>query len=113
MLGKEIGICRGHDELRSLFEALRERKPPIRQYYRTGLFSDGRKIIWEYPRVSPKGEQMDFVEVMEINDQGLIQHHGVYWGWFGVPVLQRDEYHKKEEPRDGTTYRKDGATKNR
>ena len=25
---------------------------------------------------------MDFVEVMEINDEGLIQHHKVYWGWF-------------------------------
>jgi hypothetical protein len=29
---------------------------------------------------------MDLVEVMEIRD-GLIQHHRVYWGWFGVNML--------------------------
>jgi hypothetical protein len=31
------------------------------------------------PRETPAGDQMDFVEVMEIKD-GLIQHHRVYWG---------------------------------
>jgi hypothetical protein len=36
---------------------------------------------------------MDFVEVMEIED-GLIRHHRVYWGWFGVRVMERDEYHR-------------------
>jgi hypothetical protein len=24
---------------------------------------------------------MDFVEAMELNDEGLIQRHSVYWGW--------------------------------
>jgi hypothetical protein len=28
------------------------------------------------------------------NDEGLIQRHCVYWSWFGVGVLQRDEYHR-------------------
>ena len=97
LTGKEVGICRGHDELRALFEILRERRPPIRRHYRSGYFSDGKKVIWEYPRATPNGEQMDFVEAMEINDQGLIQHHNVYWGWFGVGVLQRDEYQKKRK----------------
>lgn len=40
------------------------------------------------------GEQMDFVEVMELNNEGLIQKHRVYWGWFGIGVLKRDAYHK-------------------
>jgi hypothetical protein len=31
---------------------------------------------------------------MELNDQGLIQRHRVYWGWYGVRVIQRDEYHR-------------------
>ncbi len=35
---------------------------------------------------------MDFVEVMHIEDR-LIRNHKVYWGWRGVQVLQRDEYH--------------------
>jgi hypothetical protein len=51
-------------------------------------------LIWEYPRNAPGGEQMDFVESMELNDDGLIQRHRVYWGWFGVQILQRDAYHR-------------------
>jgi hypothetical protein len=35
--------------------------------------------MWEYPRDTPDGEQMAFVEVMELKG-GLIQHHRVYWG---------------------------------
>ena len=94
LLGKKEGICRGHEELQPLFEAVAARKPSVRQYHRTGYLTDGKKLIWEYPRAGPKGDQMDFVEVMELNDQGLIQRHCVYWGWFGFGVLQRDEYHK-------------------
>jgi hypothetical protein len=48
---------------------------------------------FQYPRDAGKGAQMDFTEVMELNDEGLIQRHCVYWGWFGVRVLQRNEYH--------------------
>jgi len=99
LCAKERGICSGHEELRPFFEMLRERKPPVRQHYRKTYFTDGKTVIWEYPRETPKGEQMDFAEAMEINDDGLIQHHNVYWGWFGVGVLQRDEYRKDEESR--------------
>ena len=37
---------------------------------------------------------MDFAEVMELNEDGLIQRHCVYWGWYGVGVLQRDAYRR-------------------
>jgi hypothetical protein len=94
LLGIEHGVLRGHKELRPLFDKLAERKPPVRQYFRTGYLTDGKRLIWEYPRQSPKGNQMDFVEAMELNDEGLIQRHCVYWGWFGVGVLQRDAYHR-------------------
>lgn len=47
-----------------------------------------------YPRAAGKGEQMDFVEAMELNDEGLIQRHCVYWGWLGVGMLQRNAYHR-------------------
>lgn len=97
IFAKEVGICRGHHELRRFFEALRKHKPPIRQYYRTGYFTDGKKLIWEYPRVTPKRDQIDFAEAMEINNKGLIQHHSVYWGWFGLRVLQRDESTKRKK----------------
>ena len=94
LLGTERGVLHGHEELRPLFERLAERKPPVRQYYRTGYLTDGKRLIWEYPRQTPKGDQMDFVEAMELNDKGLIQRHCVYWGWFDVGVLQRDQYHR-------------------
>jgi hypothetical protein len=34
---------------------------------------------------------MDFVEAMELNSDGLIQRHCVYWGWLGFGVLQRND----------------------
>lgn len=94
LLGKNEGVCRGREEMRPLFEALATRKPRVRQYNRTGYLTDGKRLIWEYPRAAPNGDQMDFVEAMELNDDGLIQRHCVYWGWFGFGVLQRDEYRR-------------------
>ncbi len=94
LLGTDSGVLRGHGELRRLFDLLAQRKPPVRQYSRTGYLTDGKRLIWEYPRDAGGGEQMDFVESMELNDEGLIQRHCVYWGWFGVRVLQRNEYHR-------------------
>lgn len=44
------------------------------------FFSAGNTLIWEYPRITPDGDQMDIVEVMVITN-GLIAHHKVYWGW--------------------------------
>ncbi|QQO14287.1 nuclear transport factor 2 family protein [Bradyrhizobium diazoefficiens] len=92
LLGIERGWLHGRGELRALFDLLAIRKPPVRQYHRTAYLTDGKRLIWEYPRDAGHGEQMDFVEAMELNDAGLIQRHCVYWGWFGFRVLQRDEY---------------------
>jgi hypothetical protein len=92
LLGGEQGICRGHQELRQLFDVLKTRKPPLRQHHRPGYFTDGETLIFEYPRLTPAGEQMDFVEVMHLRG-GLIRYHKVYWGWRGVKVLEHDEYH--------------------
>jgi hypothetical protein len=88
------GILRGHGELRAFFGKLAQRKPTMRGRYRTGYLTDGRNLVWEYPREAPGAEQMDFVEVMEIGDDGLIHRQRVYWGWFGVGVLQGDAYRR-------------------
>lgn len=93
ILGTETGVCRGHAELRSFFQTIAERKPTARRHYRTGFFTDGRTLMFEYPRETPDGEQMDFAEIMELRD-GLIQRHRVYWGWYGVRVIQKDAYHR-------------------
>lgn len=87
------GVCRGHEELRPFLTEVVARTPDERQYHRAGFFTDGRRATWEYPRETPDGEQMDFVEVMEIED-GLIQAHRVYWGWRGVEILANDGYHR-------------------
>jgi hypothetical protein len=60
--------------------------PPERKRFRTGYFTDGRVVTWEYPRATPEGEQMDLVEMMEIEGR-LIRRHRVYWGWYALNVL--------------------------
>jgi hypothetical protein len=91
LLGKERGICEGREELRQFIGLVFLRQPAARQRFRDGYFTDGRKLMWEYPRMTPSGEQMDFVEVMELKDS-LIQRHRVYWGWFGLAILQQGEH---------------------
>jgi len=80
------GIVRGKDNLRKFATLVFATNPPQRKRYRTGFFSDGRVITWEYPRATPDGDQMELVEVMEIED-GLIRRHRVYWGWYALSVL--------------------------
>ena len=92
VLERDSGICKGKEEIRQLVEIVAKRKSVARGFYREKYFTDGKTIIWEYPRKTPDGEQMDFVEVMEI-DEGLICYHRVYWGWKGVSVLQNDKYY--------------------
>jgi hypothetical protein len=87
------GVCRGHEELRPFLHEVVARTPDVRRYHRGAFFTDGRRAMWEYPRETPDGEQMDFVEVMEIDD-GLIRRHRVYWGWAGVDIIVRDRYHR-------------------
>ena len=94
VLKGERGIAQGEAEIRALLDEVAARKPPVRKFHRTGYLTDGKRLVWEYPRETPDGEQMDFVEAMELNEQGLIQRHRVYWGWYGVRVIQRDQYHR-------------------
>ncbi|MBV8747970.1 MAG: nuclear transport factor 2 family protein [Xanthobacteraceae bacterium] len=92
------GILRGHDELRLFFaEGARRRPNELVRWYRTGAWlTDGKRLlVWEYPRTAPDGDQVDIAEVMDIAD-GLIQHHRIYWGWFGSAMLTRSAIAKAE-----------------
>ena len=91
LLGGEEGVVHGRDNLRAFVEKVFARTPPLRQRYRDGFFTDGKRLIWEYPRATEDGQQMDLVEAMDIVD-GLIQRHCVYWGWLAVKVLEDDRY---------------------
>lgn len=85
------GVLRGRTQLRRFIVEGTQRRPnQLVRWYRTGeYFTDGRTLIWEYPRKTPTGEQVDLVEVMEI-EAGLIVHHRIYWGWFGVRLLTKN-----------------------
>ncbi|MEV6773350.1 nuclear transport factor 2 family protein [Nocardia sp. NPDC051030] len=96
VLGTE-GVCRGHEQLRSFLTEVLRRTPVARHYHRGAFFTDGRQVIFEYPRSGPDGEQMDFVEVMEI-EHGVIRAHRVYWGWRGVGILANDQYYRDNRP---------------
>jgi hypothetical protein len=96
--GRASGILRGHDELRLFFaEGARRRPNELVRWYRTGAWlTDGeRLLVWEYPRAAPDGDQVDILEVMDIVN-GLIQHHRIYWGWFGSAMLMGSAIAKAE-----------------
>ena len=86
LLRTERGICSGKDAIRAFIPKVFINQPQTRRTHRSFAFTDGRVLVWEYPRASPEGDQMDFIEVMELQD-GLIRRHRVYWGWFGVHTL--------------------------
>jgi len=90
LLDVASGICRGHDEIRRFFvEGTRRRPNDLVRWHRTGrYFCDGRTVIWEYPRETPDGDQVDLVEVIDFEVE-KIRHHRIYWGWFGARLLKR------------------------
>ena len=86
LLKSSQGIVQGKENLRHFIKLVFQTSPPARKRFRTGFFTDGRMVTWEYPRLSPDGDQMDLVEVMQI-ENGLIARHKVYWGWYALNVL--------------------------
>ena len=88
---KNDGVLRGRAEIQQfLDEGARRRPNDLVRWYRTGRwFSAGPTLVWEYPRQTPQGDQIELLEVMDIK-AGLIQHHRIYWGWFGMQHLMRN-----------------------
>ena len=84
----EDGILRGRSEIETFFtKTLGVLSREFRELYRSDLYlSTGKLLVWEYPRKTPAGEQVDLVESMDMVD-GLIVYHRVYWGWKGFQAL--------------------------
>src|ERR1700742_2016622 len=59
LLRQGSGIVQGKDNLRKFITRVFETTPPQRKRFKQGFFTDGRVVTWEYPRVSPDGDQMD------------------------------------------------------
>ena len=78
------GVLRGREAIKHFLEEGTHRRPnELVRWYRTGeSLTNGKTLVWEYPRETPEGEQIDILELMEISD-GLIVNHRIYWGWKG------------------------------
>lgn len=89
ILDVSSGMLRGHAALRHFFEEGGRRRPnPLVRWYREPdrYCFDGSRLIWEYPRAAPDGDQIGLMEVMDL-EAGRIRHHRIYWDWFGVGQL--------------------------
>jgi steroid Delta-isomerase len=82
------GILHGREAIEAYFAVFFSKfKRAAVDWQRDGtFFANGRQLTWEYPRATPKGDQTDLVEWMDL-DGGLIVHHRVYWGWVGLRNL--------------------------
>jgi hypothetical protein len=86
LLRTDRGVCAGKEAIKAFLPKVFANQPDERRTHRNFVFTDGEVLMWEYPRATPEGDQMDFVEVMELKNN-LIHRHRVYWGWFGVATL--------------------------
>jgi hypothetical protein len=91
LLGREEGVVSGREDLRRFFKIIFDSTPSLKKRHRTNFHTDGRVMTWEYPRITPWGEQPEMTEVMELKD-GLIHCHRIYWGWKSTQLLQKDQY---------------------
>lgn len=97
VLDTDNGVVQGRNALDHFIDEITRRRPDDDQLpslYRTGNFTfDGQTLIWEYPRQTPDGDQLDLIEVMEL-DGARIRHHRIYWGWRGTEHIIANAVHK-------------------
>ena len=88
ILNRASGVLRGHAQIREFLEEGTRRRPnELVRWYRDGRYlASDNLLVWEYPRQTPDGEQIDILELMELAD-GKIRQHRIYWGWFGTQML--------------------------
>tara|TARA_R110000772_G_scaffold56211_8_gene128012 strand:+ start:104 stop:526 length:423 start_codon:yes stop_codon:yes gene_type:complete len=92
LLKTDDGIVTGRDNLRNFFGIILSDGPPLDDRHRESFFTDGKTMIWEYPRITPKGKQLEMTEVMHL-ENGLIKVHRIYWGWESARKIFTEGYH--------------------
>ena len=82
------GTLRGKAEIRAFLAEGARRRPNewVRWYRDAHYYTGGDILIWEYPRQTSNGNQVDILELMQHRD-GKIYRHRIYWGWFGTQML--------------------------
>jgi steroid Delta-isomerase len=87
--GRQDGRLQGREAIGAFFAAsFAQPENGLGRWHRNGrCHASHRQVVWEYPRQTPDGDQVDLVEVMDLDAHGLIACHRVYWGWKGVQTL--------------------------
>lgn len=98
LMQREDGVLKNKHELEIFFNQGTKRRPnEMVRWYRTGKhFINGHTLIWEYPRETPDGNQVDILEFIEMDKKGKIKHHKIYWGWVGTQMLIKSALKKNE-----------------
>lgn len=88
LMKQSSGILQGREQIEAFLHVGTQKRPnELVRWYRDGTyFSSGNMLVWEYPRETPDGDQIDILEVMQI-ERGLIMKQRIYWGWVGVNLL--------------------------
>lgn len=81
ILDRTNGVLNGKDDIKFFLQEGTKRRPNelVKWFRRGDYLTNGRLLVWEYPRQTDEGEQIDILELMEI-ENGLIQQHRIYWG---------------------------------
>jgi ketosteroid isomerase-like protein len=85
ILGKPDGVCRGHAEIRALANAILKQRGPRWGRHEPPVVR-GNTLFIEYRRALPEGEQLDYVDVIEV-ESGAITSLRAYWGWKALATL--------------------------
>lgn len=96
ILNIESGILKGKKEILKFLEEGTKRRPnELVRWYRNGdYYINNDTLIWEYPRETPEGNQIDILELIKIKENKIINHR-IYWGWFGTETLIKSAIKKK------------------
>ena len=96
IMQQDSGTLHGREAILAfLQEGTRRRPNELVRWYRTGqYFVAGDTLVWEYPRHTSEGNQVDILELMQIQN-GKIQAHCIYLGWFGTQMLIQSAANKK------------------
>jgi len=104
ILDRTNGVLNGKDEIKFFLQEGTKRRPNelVKWFRRGDYLTNGRLLVWEYPRQTDEGEQIDILELMEI-ENGLIQQHRIYWGWKGCLLISQGLVRLQENQKSSST----------
>ena len=104
ILDRTNGVLNGKDDIKFFLQEGTKRRPNelVKWFRRGDYLTNGRLLVWEYPRQTDEGEQIDILELMEI-ENGLIQQHRIYCGWKGCLLISQGLARLQENQKSSST----------